>query len=294
MSINSYQIFVTVAEQGNFLKASDLLNITPSAVSHSIAGLEKEFGGSLFTRGRSGVTPTCYGETLMPYIRGVLNSETILQQEVAALNGLEKGVVRLGCFSSICCTHLPGLISKFHELYPNIRFQLYQGTYDDVIRWLKNGVVELGFLSVASAENRVPIYPVYKDELLCVVPKGFLTEHPGHITHEEIKKHDFIAQQESTDSDIQNYLSRHELQVKVGCYVSDDIAAVSLVSNGFGICIMPRLVMSSMSYPVDMYSLDPMGFRTIGVSCMDRKSLSPAGGKMYDFLVHAYEEQYKR
>lgn len=291
MSINAYQIFATVAEQGNFLKASGLLNITPSAVSHSIAGLEQEFGYPLFTRSRQGVTPTSYGESLMPYIRAVLNREAVLQQEVAALNGLEKGLVRLGCFSSICCTHLPGLVEAFHGLYPNIRVQLYQGSYDDVISWLKNGVVELGFLSTASAENKVPIHPVYQDELVCVVPENFPVRIPGCISHEEIKTHEFIAQQESTDSDIQTYLSRHGIQVKIGCYVSDDIAAVSLVSSGFGICIMPGLVMRSMRYSVDMYSLDPKGFRTIGVSCMDRKNLSPAGGKLYDFLIEAYESQ---
>ncbi|MDD3172709.1 MAG: LysR family transcriptional regulator [Herbinix sp.] len=43
MSINSYQIFITVTEQGSFIKASHVLNITSSAVSHSIAGLERVF-----------------------------------------------------------------------------------------------------------------------------------------------------------------------------------------------------------------------------------------------------------
>lgn len=291
MSINSYQIFVTVTEQGSFIKASHLLNITPSAISHSIAGLEKEFGYPLLTRNKAGVTLTSYGESLMPYIRSILNSEAILHQEVASLNGLETGTVRLGCFNSICTTHLPKIIRKFNEQYPNIKIEIFQGTYDDVIGWIKNGVVDIGFLSVACAESKVPIYPLYKDELLCIVPKKFKVDNPDYITHEEIKNQEFIAQQESTDSDIVNYLQKYHLQVKISCYVTDDLATVSLVSNGFGICIMPELVMSSMHYNVNRYSLLPKGFRTIGISCLDINNLSPAARKLYEFIIRNYQEE---
>ncbi len=291
MSINSYQILTVVTEQGSFIKASRLLNITPSAISHSITNLEQEFGFPLLTRNKSGVNLTSFGEALIPYIRAVLNSEAILHQEVASLKGLETGIVRLGCFNSICTTHLPELIRKFNTNYPNIKIQLYQGTYDDIIGWLKNGVVEIGFLSKASAENEVPICPLYEDELLCIVPKKFCTSNRDYITHEEIKSKEFIAQQESTDSDIQNYLQKYQLQVKISCYASDDLATVSLVSNGFGICIMPELVMNSVNIEVDCYSLSPKGFRTIGISCLEEKNLSPAARKLYTHIISEYHEQ---
>ncbi|MDD3173787.1 MAG: LysR family transcriptional regulator [Herbinix sp.] len=292
MSINSYQIFITVTEQGSFIKASHVLNITSSAVSHSIAGLEQEFGYPLLTRNKAGVTLTSYGESLMPYIRSVLNSEAILHQQVASLNGLDTGMVRLGCFNSICTTHLPKLIHKFNELYPNIKIKIFQGTYADVISWLKSGIVEIGFLSKASAENEVPFCAVYKDELFCIVPKKFPVSNSEYITQEEMKSREFIVQQESTNSDIQNYLEKYHLQVKNSSYVSDDLAAVSLVSNGFGICIMPELVMNSINYEVNRYSLQPKGFRTIGISCLEKKNLSPAARKIYEFIIEAYREEW--
>lgn len=291
MSINSYQIFITVTEQGSFIKASHLLDITPSAISHSISALEKEFGYPLLTRNKAGVTPTSYGESLIPYIRQVLNSDAILHQAVDSLNGLETGVVRLGCFNSICSTHLPKLLGWFHEKYPNIKIQIYQGSYSDVISWLKSGVVEIGFLSAASAENAVPIIPLYNDELYCIVPKNVTVANPEFITHDEIKNQEFIAQQESTDSDIQNYLQKYKLQVKISGHASDDLSAVSLVSNGFGICIMPELVMKSMHYEVNRYSLQPKGFRIIGVSCIEENELSPAAKRLYDFIIKVYQEQ---
>jgi DNA-binding transcriptional LysR family regulator len=292
MSINSYQVFVTVTEQGSFLKASSILNITPSAISHSIASLENDFGYPLLVRSKSGVVLTSYGESVMPYIRLVLQSEVNLRQQVDALNGIERGIVRLGCFNSICNTHVPTLIDLFHKLYPGIKIQIFQGTYTDVIGWLKNGIVDIGFLSKASAGNEIPIYPLYEDELFCIAPEGYKVVNKDYITHEEIKNMEFIAQQDSTDSDIDNYLDKYQLQVKTSCYVSDDLAAVSLVSNGFGICIMPKLVLNSIkNYPVAMYSLSPKGYRTIGICCY-KDNLSPAANKMYEFIVRSYQEKH--
>jgi DNA-binding transcriptional LysR family regulator len=291
MSINSYQVLVTVTEQGSFIKASHILNITSSAVSHCIAGLEKEFGYPLLTRGKAGITLTSYGEALLPYIRLVLSQEAILRQKAASLSGLDTGKVRLGSFSSICTTHLPKLLMKFRQQYPGIEVEINQGTYADIIGWLKNGIVEIGFISGASAQDEVPILPVYRDELLCIVPKDFPVLNREFITHDEIMEQEFIAQQESTDSDIQNYLKKYQLKVRAGCYVSDDLAAVSLVSNGFGICIIPELVMKGIPYAVDKYSLHPKGFRTIGISCLKEKNLSPAARKLYESILTAYRER---
>ena len=78
MTLLSYQIFQTVVEQGSFQKAAQILNLTPSAISHSISSMEKELGFPLFNRNKNGITLTSYGENLKPYILSVLNSDTKL------------------------------------------------------------------------------------------------------------------------------------------------------------------------------------------------------------------------
>ena len=50
ISIQQILVFLQVAEQGGFAKASAYLNMTQSAVSKSIAKLEKELGITLFQR----------------------------------------------------------------------------------------------------------------------------------------------------------------------------------------------------------------------------------------------------
>ena len=172
MTLLSYQIFKTVAEAGSFHKAADLIGLTPSAISHAVSSMEKELGFSIFTRKKAGVTLTSYGEHLMPYVNAVLNSEESLQQAVAEFNGLKQGTVKVGVFSSVCTSWMPEIIKSFAELYPAIEIEVFQGTYDDVSYWIRNGIVDFGFLSTSSAGD-LHIEPFYRDPLLCIVPSGF-------------------------------------------------------------------------------------------------------------------------
>ena len=98
----TYQVFQTIADVGSFQKAADLLGLTPSAVSHTISSMENELGFSVFNRSKAGISLTNYGEKLLPYINGVLNSDESLQQVIAVLNGLKQGKVKSGVFYSVC------------------------------------------------------------------------------------------------------------------------------------------------------------------------------------------------
>ena len=202
MTLLSYQIFQTVVEQGSFQKAAQVMNLTPSAISHAISTMEKELGFPLFNRNKNGITLTGYGENLQPYILTVLNSDTKLQQAISEFNGLTHGSVKLGTFSSVCTSFIPDIVSGFSKKHPNIEIKIYQGTYDDVYNWLKTGVVDIGFLSESSCKE-LELIPVYEDELLVITPKRYKTKHRGYIDVTELDGEKFISQRESTDADIQ-------------------------------------------------------------------------------------------
>lgn len=54
----AYRVFSEVAKQKTFVSAANVLNVTPSAISHSISGLEEELGFALFVRNRTGIMLT--------------------------------------------------------------------------------------------------------------------------------------------------------------------------------------------------------------------------------------------
>ena len=288
MTLLTYQVFKTVADIGSFRKAADILGLTPSAISHAIASMEAELGFSVLTRSKNGVTLTNYGEHLLPYVNAVLNSDESLQQFIAETNGLKAGKVKIGVFSSVCTNWLPQIMSSFEEKYPGVKIEVYQGSYDEVAFWLKNGVVDLGFLSVSSAGD-IPIEPLCKDPLLCVLPKN-MKPNGQFIEIEEMRNHQFVTQRECTDADIQNFLKENKLTVQSNYHVVDDLSTVKLVEKGFGICLMPKLCMNDIPYDVNIYPLRGNPCRIIGLAVMNREFMAPAVRTMYNHIIENYKE----
>ena len=288
MTLLTYQVFKTVADMGSFRKAADILGLTPSAISHAIAAMESELGFSVLTRSKNGVTLTNYGEHLLPYVNAVLNSDESLQQFIAETNGLKAGKVKMGVFSSVCTNWLPDIMSSFEEKYPGIKIEIYQGSYDEVAFWIKNAVVDLGFLSVSSAGD-IPIEPLCKDPLLCILPKSMKPEGE-YIEIEEMRNHEFVTQRECTDADIQNFLKENKLTVQSNYHVVDDLSTVKLVEKGFGICLMPKLCMNDIPYDVNIYPLRGNPCRIIGIATLNPDFMAPAVRTMYNHIIEKYKE----
>ncbi len=291
MTLLTYQVFQTVANIGSFHKAADILGLTPSAISHAVTSFENELGFTVLTRSKSGITLTNYGEQLLPYVNAVLNSDESLQQVIAELNGLKQGKIKIGVFSSVCTNWLPDIMRSFQKQYQDIAIEVFQGTYDEVYYWIKNGVADLGFLSVSSAKD-IPIEPLYKDPLLCVLPKGARKgDAPPYIDIEEMRAHQFVTQREGTDADIQNFLKENSLRIQSNYHVVDDLSTVALVEKGFGICLMPELVMRDIPYEVDSYPVSPQAYRIIGIAALNPGFMAPAVRTMYKHILKNYKQE---
>lgn len=279
MTLLEYRIFHTVTQQGSFARAAQVLHLTPSAISHAVSSMEESCGFSLFVRGKSGVSLTRNGEALYPVIRQVLSADEALTQTVDELKGVQRGAVRIGAFNSVCMTWLPQIVSGYKAKYPGVEIEINQGTYDDVIEWIKTGVVDVGFLSVKSTKD-LTVYPLYRDRLMGVVPKGFVTRNPEYITPQEMGEETFVVQDDATDADTQAFLSKYGFSVRASCRVVDDLSTIAMVESGFGICILPSLILERAHGNVDIYPIEPTEYREFGLAVLNPNMLAPAVRQM--------------
>jgi DNA-binding transcriptional LysR family regulator len=284
MTLNHYRIFFTVIKQKSFLSAAELLGLTPSAVSHAISKLEKELGIKLFIRQKQGIITTDAAETLLPYVRTLLNDADQLHQVAQKIKGLEIGCVKIGMFNSICVNWMPQIIKAFREKYPKIEVQIFQGGYDDVARWIQNDTVDIGFVSMSN-EYHFDVTPLYKDALLCIVPKGFKCLKAGVITPDDLKGQHLIHQSEGNDIETRSYLKKHHLSVATPFQIEDDQSLLAIVESGLGICIVSELILKSFVHHVDSYPLKPEAYRVIGLAVKDKEMLSPVAEICHDFIV---------
>ncbi|WKC46690.1 LysR substrate-binding domain-containing protein [Pseudomonas veronii] len=112
------QAFVSAAQTGSFARAAFELNLTASAISHQIAGLEEWWGVQLFERYSRGVKLTTAGQALLPVTDGFFKElDTVLH----SLNPSRSQPLYLSCTSSLCATWL---IPRMHGAHAEAAFNL--------------------------------------------------------------------------------------------------------------------------------------------------------------------------
>lgn len=283
MTLSKYEVFNTIVELGSLTKAAERLNLTQSGVSHAIAGLESEFGFLLLTRDRSGVCLTSNGERVLEYIREIIHSNEKLNQEVAAIKGLEVGTVRIGTFATVSAQWLPGIIKRFQNRFPAIEIQLLEGDYDDIDGWISRGVVDFGFVSLPTSKAFEAI-PLKKDRMLCILPQ----EHPlgqhNVISFDQIKEEPFIMPKWGFDNDVTRTLKEHKVNPRVKYEVEGDQAIIAMVQNGLGISILPEMVLFRVPKTVRVIKLAGHHYRTIGIAVHSLKNMSPAAQKFRECI----------
>lgn len=283
LSLAKFEIFNTVVELGSLTKAGETLGLTQSAVSHAIASLESEWGFPILNRGRSGINLTSDGEHVLKYIREILKWNEEMLQEIASINGLEIGTVRIGTFSSVSVQWLPEILKNFNNYYPSIEIKLLEGDYDDIENWIAKGTVDFGFVSLPTS-NPFEVIPLKKDRMLCIL----YDEHPlakqHEVSFESIKEEQLIMPKKGSDNDLRRLLKENNVTPNIRFELEDDQAIFSMVQHGMGISILPEMVLYRVPNNVRILNLEREHYRTIGIAATSFENLTPATKKFIEYL----------
>ncbi|KRL97530.1 LysR family transcriptional regulator [Liquorilactobacillus satsumensis] len=258
----SYEVFSEVAKRKTFFAAATQLNVTPSAISHSVAGLEKELGFSLFVRNRTGVKLTSDGKKVLPVIQEILNTEAKLKEEAARINGLNEGRIRIGAFSSVCINWLPDIIRGFKKDYPKIELSVTQGNFNAVAEQVRVGTLDLGF-SALPIKEKLEVIPLHKDPIFCITPQSFTPRGDKIVTRSDLQGKNFILQQIDYDRDTKKALDTYDVSVNSIHYSIDDASIIAMVESGLGMGILPELALQKLSGNVNRYPFQEHFYRTV-------------------------------
>lgn len=282
MDTKKYSVFVKTVELASLTKAAEELSLTQSGVSHIIAALEKELGLSLLRRTRTGAHLTADGERLMPYLREIVRQDELLHREAAALSQLVAGQIRLGAFTSVATHWLPGMMMRFEQENPQVRFRLFTGDYHDMDGWLADGTVDLGFITLPT-ELRCECIPLYEDALAAVLPAGHPLAAQERCRVQDVAREPFISLLKSSDHDARRALDGVGVKPNVRLQCKDDYAVIAMVRQGLGVSIMPSLLLRGNSSGVETRPIDPPASRTIALAVSD--GAGPAARRFAGFAA---------
>ncbi len=284
-NLQKYMVFVKTVELGSFTKAAEALNYAQSSVSKMIADLEKECGVVLLERDRGGVHLTASGEQILPYARQLTEDYHRLESYVDGMSGVQTGIVRIGTFSSVAVNWLPNIFAEFQKDFPRIEYEMLLGDYEEVERWIAEGRVDCGFLSLPTGSPFDTVL-LKEDEYVVVLPQHHPLADKEKIAAEDLEDEPFFLLEHGGRTEVTELLEKRKAYPKIRITTWEDYAIMAMVEKGLGIGILPRMILKKIPYHIVIRPLAEPYYRKIGIAVKNKKMLSPATSKFMEYLKY--------
>jgi DNA-binding transcriptional LysR family regulator len=146
MEIRVLRYFLTVVREENISKAAEVLHITQPTLSRQLAQLEEELGTQLFCRGSRKITLTSEGMLLRRRAEEIIELIDKTSQEILASDEEISGMITIGAGELASVQTMVELCGSFQEKYPQVKFEFYTATADQVKERMERGLVDIGLL----------------------------------------------------------------------------------------------------------------------------------------------------
>lgn len=256
MDFKQLEIFASLANELHFAKTARQCHITASAVTRSIQRLESELGYQLLLRNNRRVELTQAGKAFAEYA-----SETLAQWNKVR-NGLHRQseviAGQLKIYSSVTASYsvLSRLLPAFRHTYPQVEIQLHTGDQAEAIDRVQAGVEEIG---IAALPDTLPSSIAFKtltfSALRFIMPagQGAIAEQVDVLRKQKMDVLNpaelplIISEQGLTRDRLYAWLKAKRATPNIYAQVSGHEAIVSMVALGFGIGLVPELVIQHSS-----------------------------------------------
>lgn len=118
--LEDMEVFVAVADSGNFTTAAQALRITPSAVSKLIGRLEDRLGTRLLQRTTRRVSLTAEGRAYLEQVRGILAEVDAVEASVGGAEAEPRGLLRINVAHGFGMSQIVPLVPEFIARHPKV------------------------------------------------------------------------------------------------------------------------------------------------------------------------------
>lgn len=162
------EVFLAVAENLSFSKAAEALFISQPAVTKHIKELESKLNSTLFERKGNKVYLTKAGELAYIHLKQIKQQYHELEFELSRLNDTYKGALRIGASSTISQYLIPSVLASFHQRFPQIKLDLFNGNSFEMEQKLLNQKIDLALVENDSSQANIRYHNFLSDEIMIV------------------------------------------------------------------------------------------------------------------------------
>ena len=261
IELRQLRYFVVVAEELNFTRAAERLQIAQPPLSRQIQNLEKSLGLTLLERTNRRVELTAAGQVFFSECRQILSHvDRSVRATQRAARG-ETGQLIVGFEGAVHNDVVLKTIRKFRNQFPDVELIVQELASGQQIQGLQKGRIELGFIEPILASEDVEIEPLISEPLIVALAETHPLAVHKQLTLAQLAKEVWITGRSDEGCGL---LAR----ILAGCReagftpnvkqeTNDPQMMLSLVASGLGVTLLPSSARSFFQTGVTYRPLQP-------------------------------------
>jgi LysR family positive regulator for ilvC len=261
MDHRSLRHFLNLADSLHFGRASEAGHISPSALSRTIRRLEDEVGAALFERNNRRVTLTHAGSLFLDYAREALGDWDTIRNSLMEAAGELHGQISMHCSVTASYSFLFEILTRFRRDHPGVEIRLHTGDPEEAVNRVLAGNEDI---AIGARPERLPaglaFRPITESPLVFIAAQS--ANHPvgdtaSKSSAEVWSRTPMILPERGVGrSRVDEWFRRIGATPSVYAQVAGNEAIVSMVSLGFGVGVVPRIVLDNSPLAAKVRTLE--------------------------------------
>lgn len=288
MDIDKVVALLRCIENKSITKAAEELLYTTSGLSRMITSLEDELGIKLLIREKKGVSPTRECISLLPLMNDLANVDKRFKQKINEIRGIDTGEIHIGTAYVIYYRSISNLISKFVDIYPNIKVIIYEGTSSELAKKIDDRELDMAIIS--NREGKFDWHKIVSDNLLVMLPENHEYAKIGKFPIKNFEKESYIEIYTGRETDNSRFFNINGITPNIKFSTNDSFSACKMVEAGLGISLVNRLISKSLSARVSYAQPEKPYIVDIGLAYQPIETLSHVAKIFLNFIKENIDE----
>lgn len=280
------QSFLMVAEELNFRRSAERLNIDQSALTRRIQKLENYLGFPLFERTTREVSVTPAGRVFYEENSRLVQNYDLSVQAARLVADGKTGSLRVAYMAFAATELMPRAVSRYRRLYPHINLGLRYVRSQGQKLELMHDQIDVGYMIGPFEHSEFSCLTLADDPLYVVTPRNHPLTHKHNIMPEDLLNYDLIlgdmTEWEAFRWRLNDMFACAGVHLDVKLEASNTLALIGLVAAGLGITIYPESLINHLGHSVEVLPLVHPDFRVQTILAWKRSNRTKAVRQFVD------------
>jgi LysR family transcriptional regulator, regulator for metE and metH len=242
-----------IHQAGGVARAADVLNITQSALSHQLKGLEAQCGVELFVRRTKPLRLSAAGMRLLRLAEDVLPRIDALEEEFRALRSGKSGRLHIAIECHACFEWLFPVLEQFRRAWPDVDVDIRPGLAFGALAALQREEVDLVISSDPEELEGVTFSPLFDYEPRFIAASSHPLAQKPYIEAEDFRDQVLITYpvDRSRLDVFSGLLAPARVEPRAIRQVELTAVILLLVASGRGVAVLPDWVLREARYSAD-------------------------------------------